>query len=146
MAHIVHTENRPFSHRDFLVFEVEGKEYKMTHGTYRNKIATLKRAGMVELAYNAGTAFHTLKGKRFGRMTPDHTGVGNSNNDPISRLINNLQTDRAALHNIRLKFQVQGIWFELSSTYPEFPVRAVSKDVCIPTWKFGDLLVRTCHT
>jgi hypothetical protein len=144
MAHIVLTENRPFCYRDFIVFEIEGKEYRMTHGTYRNKISCLKKSGLVEGAYNAGMAFYTLKGKRFGKpMTPNHAGVCISNNDPFSRLIYNLPTDKAALHNIRLKFQVQGIWSVLSSNHPEYQIKAVSKDVCIPTWKIGDLLVRT---
>lgn len=57
MANIVHCENRPFSHRDFMAFEVGGQEYSMTHGMYRNKIAALKEIGKVELAYNAGTIF-----------------------------------------------------------------------------------------
>jgi hypothetical protein len=30
MANIVTRENRPFSHGDFLAFETDGKEYKMT--------------------------------------------------------------------------------------------------------------------
>lgn len=144
MANIVNCENRPFSYRDFMLFEVEGKEYRMTHGTYRNKISRLKKAGKVELSYNAGMAFYTLKGKKFGKpMTPNHTGVCNSNNDSFSRIIYNLPTDRATLHNIRLKFQVQDIWSRLSSCYPELPVRAASKDICIPAWNIGDLLVRT---
>lgn len=144
MANIVHCESRPFSYRDFMLFEVDGKEYRVTHGTYRNKISRLKKAGKVELSYNGGMAFYTLKGKKFGKpMTTNHTGVCNSNNDSFSRLIYNLPTDRAALHNIRLKFQAQGIWSRLSSHYPELPVRAVSKDLCIPTWNIGDLLVRT---
>ncbi|CAN5418713.1 hypothetical protein BH18THE2_BH18THE2_17120 [soil metagenome] len=70
-------------------------------------------------------------------------GVYHPNNDSFSRLIYNLPTDRAALHNIRLKFQVPGIWSKLSSFYPDLPVRAISKDICIPTWNIGDLLVRT---
>jgi hypothetical protein len=57
MAQIVYTENKPFSYRDFMEFEVDGKAFKMTHGTFRNKISRLKKSGKVELAYNAGTAF-----------------------------------------------------------------------------------------
>lgn len=144
MANIVTRENRPFSHRDFLVFETDGKEYKMTHGTYRNKISRLRKGGKIELAYNAGVAFYTLKGKRFGKpMTPAHAGVRNSNNDPFSRLICNLPINKAALHNIRLKFHAPGVWSKLSSLYPHLPVRAVSQDICVPTWNIGDLLVRT---
>lgn len=51
-----------------------------------------------------------------------------------------------AVHNIRLKFQVQGIWAKLSYVHPEIPVNQRSKDICIPTWKIGALLVRiTVH-
>jgi hypothetical protein len=143
MAQIVFTENRPFSYRDFLVFEVEGKEYRMTHGTFRNKIGTLKKAGKVELDYNAGMAFYTLKGKRFGRMTPDHSGVCHPKMDSFSKLIYNLPTETPAVHNIRLRFQIKDVWSKLSSKHPQIPVSQRSKDICIPTWKIGKLLIRT---
>jgi hypothetical protein len=143
MAQIVFTENRPFSYRDFLVFEVEGKEYRVKHGTFRNKIGTFKKAGKVELDYNAGTAFYTLKGRRIGRMAPDHTGVCHPKMDSLSRLFYNLPTGTPAVHDIRLKFQVHNIWSKLSSNRPEIPVNQRSKDICIPTWRFDSLLVRT---
>jgi hypothetical protein len=143
MANLVHCENRPFSYRDFMAFEVDGQEYSMSHGTYRNKILGLTKSGKVEKAYNAGVAFHTLKGKRFGKpMTSNHTGVYNSKMDSFSRFINYLPTERAALHDIRLKFKVPNIWNTLSSTHYEFPTNQNSKDICIPTWKIDDLLVR----
>jgi hypothetical protein len=143
MAQIVYTENKPFSYRDFLFFEVEGKEYRMSHGTFRNKIATLRRSGKVELVYNAGTAFYTLVGKKFGRMTPDHTAVCHSKMDSFSKLICDLPTETPAVHNIRLKFQVKDVWTNLSFNHPEIPVHQRNKDVCIPAWRFGDLLART---
>jgi hypothetical protein len=143
MAYLVHMENRPFSYRDFMEFEVEGKVFRMTHGTFRNKIGTLKNAGKVELAYNAGTAYYTLKGKRFGTMTPNHTGVSHPKMDSLSRLIHELPTETAAVHDIRLKFQVKDIWSKLSSIHPETPVNQRSKDICIPTWRINDLHIRT---
>lgn len=143
MANVVNCENRPFSYRDFMAFEMDGQEYRMTHGTYRNKILGLTKSGKVEKSYNAGVAFHTLKGKRFGKpMTSNHTGVYNSKMDSFSRLINDLPTERAALHDIRLKFMVPGIWTKVSSTHQELPINQNSKDICIPTWKIDDLLVR----
>jgi hypothetical protein len=143
MAYLVLSENRPFSYRDFMHFEVDGKEHRMTHGTYRNKILKLKKDGLVELTYNAGTAFYTLRGHRFGKpMTPNHAGVCHSENDPISRLIADLPMDKAALHDIRLTFKIENIWSTLSSMHPEFPVQARSKDIFIPAWKIGGLLVR----
>jgi hypothetical protein len=63
--------------------------------------------------------------------------------DSISRLIYNLPVETPAVHDIRLKFQVQGVWAKLSSIQPEIPVNHRSKDICIPTWKIGPLLVRT---
>jgi hypothetical protein len=143
MAHLVHMENKPFSYRDFMEFEVEGKVFRMTHGTFRNKITMLKKRGKVELAYNAGTAFYTLSGKRFRKMTPDHTGVRHPKMDSFTRLIYNLPTETPAVHDIRLKFQVKDIWSKLSSNHPEYPVHQGSKDICIPTWKIGDMLIRT---
>ena len=50
MTYIVLVERRPFSFKDFLRFEVNGKEYKMEHGTFRNKISKLNKNGEVELA------------------------------------------------------------------------------------------------
>jgi hypothetical protein len=143
MANVVHSENRPFSYRDFMAFEVDGQECRMSHGTYRNKILGLTKSGKVEKAYNAGVAFHTLKGKRFGKpMTLNHEGVCNSKMDSLSRLINDLPTERAALHDIRLKFKVPSIWNMISSTHQEFPINQNSKDICIPTWRIDDLLIR----
>ena len=42
IAYLVLEEHRPFSCLDFLLFEIEGKEYGMKHNTFRNKFL-LKR-------------------------------------------------------------------------------------------------------
>lgn len=42
MAYIV-SEGRPFSFKDFLCFEEDGKEYRMRHGTIRNKLLAFRR-------------------------------------------------------------------------------------------------------
>ena len=65
MRYLALTEGRSFSYLDFQSFELNGKTYGMTHGTYRNKILGLKKAGIVETEYNSGTAFHTLKDVTF---------------------------------------------------------------------------------
>jgi hypothetical protein len=88
MKYIVFTEKRPFSYLDFRRFEVDGKEYEMTHGTFRNNISKLKKEGKVELEYKSAIAFYTIKGVNFGKgkhnssarmmtqpMTPNHMGV-----------------------------------------------------------------------
>jgi hypothetical protein len=81
---------------------VDGKQYEMQHGTFRNKVSGLIHAQKVELAYNSGIAFYSLKGITFGKpkltMTTNHTGVPQ---DPIIKLIENLPMDRRALHDIR---------------------------------------------
>lgn len=49
MRHTVLNEHRPFSYLDFLTFEVDGKEYHMSHGTFRNKISAMMRRGEIEV-------------------------------------------------------------------------------------------------
>ena len=89
MRYIVLTKKRPFSYRDFRSFEVNDKEYGMEHGTFRNKVSQLIKAGKVEREYISGLAFYTIKGMNFGKrkhdsarmmmmtqpMTPNHMGV-----------------------------------------------------------------------
>ena len=132
MAHIVHEEHRPFSYLDFLHFEVDGIECNMAHGTFRNKVSRLVKDGVVELSYNSGLAFYTLKGVKFRKpMTPYHTGVTSSHSHPIATTIRNLPFDKAALHDIHLRFVVRGYWSLLSGcrTYEPNPV---SKDIRLP--------------
>jgi hypothetical protein len=89
MRYIVLTEKRPFSYQDFRSFGVNDKEYGMEHGTFRNKVSQLIKAGKVEREYISRLAFYTLKGVHFGKgkhdsarmmmmtqpMTPNHMGV-----------------------------------------------------------------------
>ncbi len=127
------TEHRYFSYLDFLHFNVEGKEYTMTHGTFRNKISKLKEKAIVELAYNSGIAFYALKGVRFGKkaatsMTRTHIGihhqqllqhirrVPNIRKHPLYKLIKHHPFDKAAVHDIHLKFTVVGLWSILSKS------------------------------
>lgn len=41
---IMNNEHRPFSYQDLLYFKVDGKEYTMTHGTYREQGIQIKKA------------------------------------------------------------------------------------------------------
>jgi hypothetical protein len=153
ICHIVLEEHRPFSYRDFLQFEVDGKRYGMQHGTFRNKISQLTHADKVELAYNAGIAFYTLEGVGFGKpkftMTPNRTGI----QDPIIKFIESLPMERRALHDIRFRFEVHGIWPILSAgnttaktTNSQLVVDPVSKDVRLKTCEIDGLLIRvTIH-
>ena len=141
MAYIVFVERRSFTFKDFLRFEVNGKGYKMEHGTFRNKISKLNRNGIVELADNSQIAFYTLKGHTFGKsaITHDHTGVAinynssgcsssssstsiinhnhKSGNGYLYDLIMNLPLDHNSIHDIRLNFKTKGIWSILYNHY-----------------------------
>lgn len=84
MIHIVNDEHRPFSKMDFLDL--------MKPKTYRNIISKLKKDGIVKLDYKSSFAFHTLKGRKFGKTgTRNHMGVTVSNNDPTYNMLNNYQ-------------------------------------------------------
>src|SRR5215831_9115369 len=118
---IVSNEHRPVSLLDFLPsFEIEGKEYSMKYGSLRNIFSSLKRTRQIQIAFKTKQTFYTLPGITFGRskmMTPYHTGVPSyTDNDSLHRLIQNLPIGRNALHDIHLRFNVEGIWSLLSAT------------------------------
>lgn len=136
MNEIVQTEGRPFSHIDFVPrFSVFGQDWSIRYGTFRNKVSSLLEQGMIYVVYYSPQAFYSLKGIRFQQpiiTTVDHTGVKDPllsllqqqiegeqhhqyskrriSNHPIYKIIQNLPFDRNALHDIRLRFTVRGIW------------------------------------
>src|SRR5918994_2619336 len=133
IQYLVLTEHRPFCYLDFCAEKVKDQPYAMAHGTYRNEISKLKKLGIVEQEYNAGTAFHTLTGVHFGKkrkskmmtpmMTPNHMGVSpvtNVTEDitklPIYKEILKLPPTKRALHDIHLKFQIPDIWTILAKS------------------------------
>ena len=67
--HLVHDEQRPFSYLDFMKFEVEGCEFKMTHGTFRNNVSSLMKEGLVEVSYKSNITFYTLRGIKFDKAS-----------------------------------------------------------------------------
>jgi hypothetical protein len=138
-------EDRPSNYLDCKSFEYNGKTYCMTHGTYRNKISKLKKAGIVETEYNSGTAFHTLKDVHFGKrkknetmtpmMTPNHMGVSpvtsvikDITESSLYKEIHKLPPEKRALHDIHLKFTVPDIWTVLA-TSDKYKPNPVSKDI-----------------
>jgi hypothetical protein len=127
---LVRVEKRPFCFRDFLDFEVDGKRYSMTHGTFRNKISMLVRSGYAQLQYNSGPAFYSLKGVDFTklRMTDNRTVI-----PPVSSVsfIDNLPSERHSVHDIRLRFKIDGIWATIRRTHPELIPNEVSKDISL---------------
>jgi hypothetical protein len=143
---IVSNEHRPVSFLDFLPsFEIEGKEYHVKHGTLRNILSGLRRTRQIQIDYKTKQTFYTLPGTTFGRsqmMTPYHTGVPSSSvdNNSIYRLIQNLPLGRNALHDIHLRFDVEGIWSVLSTT---FRIDSISKDIRLPVWDIRDLSLKT---
>lgn len=140
MAYIVFIEGRPFSYKDFVWFQVDNKDYGMNHGTFRNKIVVLKKSEVVELDYNSGIAFYTLKGHRFGKpMTPNHTVVPS---DPIYTMLQNLPFDKKSIHDIHLKFKAPFIW-KMISLDRNLHRNQRSQDISIPTWIKNNVLIRT---
>ena len=122
MESIITIEHRPFSHLDFDRFAVDGQEYHMAHGTFRNKISAMMKRGEVHVVSYSPQGFYTLKGVSFSKMTTtNHTGVTLSSNHglagqrylknhPVYRLIQNVPFEQSALHDVRLKFTVQAIF------------------------------------
>jgi hypothetical protein len=157
--YLVFEERRPFSFVDFSTFEVDGKEYTMSHGTFRNKVSEMKKAGEIEVIYSSPQGFYTLKGVAFAKpMTANHTGVLSSSsplflqqqphlkNDPVYRLVQNLSLGKRALHDIHLRFEVKGIWSLISDSNSALQPDPNSKDIRPSTWKIEDLdITATIH-
>ena len=165
--HLVHDEQRPFSYLDFMKFEVEGREFKMTHGTFRNNVSSLIKEGLVEVSYKSNITFYTLRGVKFDKasrivMTGNHTGVpfissassspSLMTSNPLYRIIRDLPLDKTSVHDIRLRFTCPGIYAIISSPISnkvqgyDYTMNTRSKDILLPTWKINDVLVKaTIH-
>ncbi|MDQ6863525.1 MAG: hypothetical protein M3044_06850, partial [Thermoproteota archaeon] len=157
MRHIVTNEHRPFSFLDFLAFEVEGYEYHMSHGTFRNKISAIRKRAGVDVVSYSPQGFYTLKGVEIANsMERNHTGVTLSSNlagqplrylknHPIYKIIQNTPFDKNALHDIRLRFTVQGIWAALC-TSDNPTIDPVSKDIRLISQEINELDIKvTIH-
>jgi len=123
-------EKTPFCYLDFLDFEVDGKKYTMTHGTFRNKVSTFIKNGFVQLVFYSGPAFYSLKGVHFAKSKPGMT----DNRTVVPQLssvsfIDNLPSETHSVHDIRLRFNTVGIWSTIHSTHPELLPNEVSKDI-----------------
>jgi DNA-binding transcriptional ArsR family regulator len=146
--YLVFKEHRPFSHRDFCSEEAKGQPYAMAHGTFRNKISKFMKLGIVEIEYNSGTTYYTLKDVHFGnrkksemmtpKMTPNHMGVSpvtsvikDITESSLYKEIHSLPPEKRAIHDIHLKFQVPDIWTILASSKKYTP-NPVSKDISLP--------------
>ena len=166
MHHLVHEEQRPFSYLDFMKFEVDGQEFKMTHGSFRNKVSKLKKEGLVEVSCRSNIAFYTLRNVKFDKVsrfavTRNHTGdpiisgasvLSTVSSHPLYRIIKDLPLDRSSVHDIRLKFVSPQIYAIISSfisnktTGYDYTINSKSKDIILPVWKIRDLLIKaTVH-
>jgi hypothetical protein len=139
MTYIVLLQNRPFSYRDFLHFQLDGIEYAMSHGTFRNKISKLIKDGIVELSYYSTCAFYTVKGQKFGKsMTHNHMVV---NNDPIYKMLQEIPFEKQSIHDIRLRLKVPNLW-QIFANNPNFHRNRRSEDIVMPTWNKDSALIR----
>ncbi len=167
MHHLVHEEQRPFSYLDFMKFAVYGQEFKMTHGSFRNKVSKLMKEGLVEVSCRSNIAFYTLRNVKFDKVsrfavTRNHTGVpiilGASlsqsavSSHPLYRIIKDLPLDRSSVHDIRLRFVSPQIYAIISSFISnetlvyDYTINSKSKDIILPVWKIRDLLIKaTVH-
>jgi hypothetical protein len=139
MNYLINVEKRPFTFKDFVSFYVDGKEYNMKHGTFRNKISLLKKPDKVKFVFNsAGLTFYTLKGVIVGKpISSNHMGV--SYNNPFYRFIQDLILDNNSIHDIHLKFKSKDIWSIFSfSSNPTFKLNSISKDIKLGRWKIID--------
>jgi hypothetical protein len=149
ISHLVLVEKRSFCFRDFLDFEVDGERYSMAHGTFRNKISKLVRNGIVELQYYSGPAFYSLLGHNFTKrkmMTGDHAVVTSMSSMSSVSFIDNLPFNKHELHNIRLKFVVEGIWSTISANHLLLRTNDKSKDIALDPIETSGLTIRvTVH-
>ena len=162
IEHIIVAEKRPFSYMDFQSFRVQGNEYRMKHGTFRNKISKLVRDGIAELECKSNIAFYTLKGMNFGKkksmmtpsLTPYHMGVysvtepnsvimANTCTSPlICNIIRGIPSDKNALHDIHYRFKVPDIWAILSLS-KKYHTNDISKDILVHTLNISRLRITT---
>jgi hypothetical protein len=164
MFYINNFESRPFSYLDFGDFEVGGKKYSISHGTFRNKISRFTKNGVVELYYNSRIAFYKLKGFTFGHenaMTGNHMGISSvtnvtnvipytadigANNFLIQNTmyLNTLNTNANSIHDIHTKFTVPDI-YKITSSYPKYNklINPVSKDIPLDAQTIDDMIIRT---
>jgi hypothetical protein len=144
MQRLVRVEKRPFCYRDFLSFEVDGKKYSMTHGTFRNKISQYVRNGYAQLEYISGPAFYSLKAINFTK--PKHEMTDNRMMVPqLSSVsfIDNLSSERHSVHDIRLRFKTEGIWSTIRRTHPELTPNGMSKDISLLPIQTYDMEAKT---
>lgn len=142
IAHIKHLtfeENRSFMYLDFKSFEVNGKTYNMGHGTFRNKVSKLIKAGIVELYCRSNPNTYTLKGHKFSSsVTSNHMVVRTlDKNSAAYKMFKNLPFGKQSLHDIRLTFKAPNLWNTLEHD-TDFNKNERSKDISFPIYQRRD--------
>lgn len=128
---------------DFRRFEVDGKEYPMASGTFRNKIRKLKKEGKVEFQFRSGHAYYSLPGYKFTKsMTEDHTGVPLKigRQTPLYKWLKDRPREKQSVHDIRLTFVAKGLWNSVSSKFP-FAINDNNNDVSLHPMPFSDDII-----
>ncbi len=131
IEYLVLFEHRPFSFIDFKSFEVDGKYYGISHGTFRNKISNLVKAGLVELCYKSHISFYTLKGHSFGNKTVTDNHMGNTSVINVTELVNfikDLPFEKKSVHDIHMMFKIPDIW-TIVSLSKKYQINPISKDI-----------------
>ena len=166
MHYLVYEGRRPFSYLDFLRFEVDGQEYKMTHGTFRNNISRFMKEGLVEVSYKSNITFYTIRGVKFDKVsriavTGNHTGVPCSSasesmptpslsSNPIYRIIRDLPLGKRSVHDLHLRFASPHIYELISLATSngtldyDYTMNTRSEDILFRVWEIKGLLIKVC--
>jgi hypothetical protein len=147
IQYIVLVEKRAFCVLDFRRFEVDGKEYRMASGTFRNKIGILVKEGIVVFQFRSSYAYYSLPGHNFTKsMTDNHAGAITifGRQTPLYKWLKGRPREKQSLHDFRLTFISNGIWQTVSK---KFQAEKNNKDVCLDSLRFSeDILVEiTVH-
>lgn len=139
-------EKRAICVLDCRRFEIDGKEYEMTGGTFRNKISKFQKEGKVVFQFRSGHSYYSLPGYKFTKsMTDDHTGVPLKigRQSPLYKWLKGRPREKQSLHDIRLTFVAKGIWKHFSSKFP-ISINVNNNDVNLnPIQFFDDITFKT---
>ena len=124
-------ENRPVRACEFRQFEYDGKEYKSSAGTIRNKLCKLKKTGKVIASFRSSEAYYSVPGHTFSKLvTSDHVGplplIGRQT--PLYKWLKNRPVTKQSLHDIRLTFYAKGIW-NVYSCHHAHLINSTNKDI-----------------
>jgi hypothetical protein len=79
-------------------------------------------------------------------MTDDHTMVSYLSSVSSVSFIDTLPANKHALHDIRYRFKVDGVWTIVATNHPELKPNEVSKDISLEPILTHDLTIKaTIH-